>query len=130
MSELEFIAVAGVDDVPVGKNKCFEVEGKPVLLCHVQQGEYRAVENVCSHEKKPLEGGRMRGGKKIVCPVHGAMFDLESGKALGAPAVKPIHVYPCKVEDGTVYIQLTEPEKPKIGSSPFGVPGVPGMGGL
>jgi len=121
-SELEFVFVARVDDVPAGKNRCFEVEGRGVLLCAFQDG-MKALENMCSHEKKVMEGGRLRGASKIVCPHHGSNFDLnQDGKSLGAPAVLPVTVFPVKVEDGNVYVQLVEAKKPP--ANPWAIPGV------
>ena len=129
MSDLPFVFVAKAEDVPSAGMKCFEVEGRGVLVMNTGDGAYKAVENACSHEKKPLEGGRVRGGKKIVCPHHGANFDLDTGKALSPPAVLPITVFPTKVEDGSIFVQLVEAVKPP--ANPFAVPGAGGMpGGL
>ena len=83
----------------------------------------KAVENICSHEKISLEGGRLRGASKIVCPHHGSNFDIAAdGKALGAPAVLPITVFPVKVDDGNVYVQLVEAKKGP--DNPWAIPGV------
>ena len=121
-SDLEFVFVARVEDVPAGKNRCFEVEGRGVLLCAFQSG-MKAVENLCSHEKKGVEGGRLRGASKLVCPHHGSNFDLDDdGKSLGAPAVLPLTVFPVKVEDGNVYVQLVDAKKPP--ANPRAIPGV------
>ena len=121
-TELEFVYVAREDEVPAGKNRCFEVEGRGVLLCSFPSG-IKAVENICSHEKIGLEGGRLRGASKIVCPHHGSNFDIDDdGKALGAPAVLPITVFPVKVEDGNVFVQLVEAKKPP--ANPWSIPGM------
>jgi polyribonucleotide nucleotidyltransferase len=65
------------------------------------------------------------GGKVIreICETTGAKIDIDDdGKALGAPAVLPITVFPVKVEDGNVYVQLVEAKKPP--ANPFAIPGV------
>ncbi len=41
-----------------------------------------ALENICSHADNVLAGGRLRGGR-ISCPLHGAMFDVRTGAAIG-----------------------------------------------
>ena len=121
-SDLEFVFVARVEDIPAGKNRCFDVEDRGVLLCAFKSG-MKVVENLCSHEKKSIEGGRLRGASKLVCPHHGSNFDLDQdGKPLGAPAVLPLTVFPVKVEDGNVYVQLVEAKKPP--ANPFAIPGV------
>lgn len=120
-SDAPFTRAAAVADVPEGTTRCLEVDGRPVMLIHAAGGTFRAIENLCSHEKKSFEGARIRGGKKIVCPHHGANFDLETGKALNPPAVLPITIFPVKVEDGDIYIQLVEGVKRP--ANPFAVPG-------
>jgi 3-phenylpropionate/trans-cinnamate dioxygenase ferredoxin subunit len=44
----------------------------------------------------------------VVCPLHGAKFDIKTGKNLSLPAVRPVKSYPVIVEDGLVYIQVEE----------------------
>jgi 3-phenylpropionate/trans-cinnamate dioxygenase ferredoxin subunit len=125
MSEPEYQFLAKTGDVPEGGMKCFEIDGRNVLLIHAAGGVFRAIENRCSHEKKSLEGGRVRGGgKKIVCPHHGANFDLETGKALTPPAVLPLTVYPVMVDDDDVMVKLIEEKKGP--ANPFAIPGAGG----
>jgi 3-phenylpropionate/trans-cinnamate dioxygenase ferredoxin subunit len=122
-ADIPFRFVAKTTDVEPGKSKCYPLEGRNVLVIHMPHGGFKAIENQCSHEKKSMEGARIRAGK-IVCPHHGANFDLETGKAMGAPAVLPITVYPVKVEGEDVLVQLIEPKK-KPGN-PFAIPGAGG----
>jgi len=123
-NDVPFRFVAKTTDVEAGKTRCFEVEDRKVLLIHMPHGGFKAIENQCSHEKKSMEGARIRAGK-IVCPHHGANFDLETGKAMSAPAVLPITVYPTRVEGDDVFVQLVEP--PKKPKNPFAIPGVQGF---
>ena len=127
MSEPEFKLLASASDVEEGKTRCFELDGRQVLVIHAAGGIFRAIENQCSHEKKSFDGARVRGGKKIVCPHHGSNFDLETGKSLSPPAVLPITVFPLKVEDDQIWVKLVEP--PKRPANPFAIPGVQGFGG-
>jgi 3-phenylpropionate/trans-cinnamate dioxygenase ferredoxin subunit len=84
-------------DVPPGTKKPVTVEGKPVLVCNVN-GTLYAISNVCSHNDKPLERGRIGNGW-IACPTHGARFELATGRAMCLPAVKPIETYEVRVID-------------------------------
>ena len=127
MSGPDFTPVAVTSDIPEGGTKCLEVDGRQVMLIHGAGGIFRAIENACSHEKKSFEGARVRGSKKIVCPHHGANFDLETGKALSAPAVLPITVFPLKIEGDEILIQLIEGVKRP--ANPFAIPGSGGFGG-
>jgi len=40
----------------------------------------------------------------IACPVHGARFDLETGRAMNPPAKAPIKVYEVRVVDDRIEI--------------------------
>ena len=118
----EYVYLADTADGPAdGKSQCYSLNDRSVLLCHAG-GKLYAVENQCSHERKPLEGGRVRSSGKVVCPIHGATFDLETGKALNAPAVLPIAAFPMKIEDDKIYIKLVPMPKPP--KNPFGIPGM------
>lgn len=105
MTDHSFHFVAMLDEVPAGTNKCYKVADQNVLVCHTKTGEVYAVENLCSHALQTLEGGRMRSFK-IICPLHGASFDMRTGAVTGAPAYEPIKAYETKVADGKVFAKL------------------------
>jgi 3-phenylpropionate/trans-cinnamate dioxygenase ferredoxin component len=90
-----YVRVANVAAVPEGGKQVFDVGGTVVLVCHAA-GRWFAVSNYCSHAHEKLECGRLRG-TSIVCPVHGARFDLASGKATAPPAKDPIATYPVRI---------------------------------
>ena len=102
MSGPEFIAVAALADVPQGKVHEVSLRGRSILLCH-DVDELYAVENKCSHADMPLACGRMRYGW-IMCPTHGARFDLATGAPLGPPAPWPIATFPVRVVDGVIEV--------------------------
>lgn len=102
MSIITFTAVADVADVPAGSAKVVELDGKSILICHSNGGLF-AVANRCSHADEPLACGRIRAGW-IACPVHGARFDLETGRAMNPPAKAPIRTYQLRVNGDAIEI--------------------------
>ncbi|MEO1040211.1 MAG: Rieske (2Fe-2S) protein [Pseudomonadota bacterium] len=99
-------ALGQVEDIPDPGGRPSDWAGVPVLL--VRSGDtVRAYINVCPHAGRPLSlpSGRtlVSEGRFIVCPFHGASFDVESGACMGGPAgkagLKPVKV---RVEDGVV----------------------------
>jgi 3-phenylpropionate/trans-cinnamate dioxygenase ferredoxin subunit len=74
------------------------------VLCNVN-GEYCAIEDVCTHDGAPLGNGRLRG-EEIACPRHGARFNVKTGAALSMPAVVPVDTYPVKVEGNSILIEV------------------------
>jgi nitrite reductase/ring-hydroxylating ferredoxin subunit len=79
-------------------------EGIDVLLCR-SGGDIVAMHNYCTHLGQPLERGRIIGGQ-IYCPFHGACFDLKSGKAVSGPAISALHLFPVRIEDGQIQIDV------------------------
>lgn len=98
----EFIKVLQVDDIPVGKNRAVEAFGQSVLLCRTAEGVF-AVANECTHQKTPLEGGRMRGCY-IFCPLHGVRFDLRSGVPNGTLTSVPLECFETRINDDAIEI--------------------------
>ena len=96
MSQDSFIDIAGAESVPPGKTLALEVDGLKVLVCHTKKDGFFAVENLCSHARAPLEGGRLRACR-LICPLHGGSFDVRDGSATGKPATAPIKTYPLRV---------------------------------
>ena len=80
------------------------VDRVPVLLCNVD-GELYAVEDVCTHDGGALDGGEL-DGCRIMCPRHGAFFDVTTGKALTLPAISPLPTFPVRVDGDDVFVEV------------------------
>ena len=100
----EYQRLARVEDIPAGKSRRFEIQGKEILLCQVK-GEFFAVDNICTHAYAQLNEGRLRG-YRLVCPLHGASFDVRDGSVKGKPARVPLVSYSIKVENGEIFVSL------------------------
>jgi 3-phenylpropionate/trans-cinnamate dioxygenase ferredoxin subunit len=100
----EFIEVASEDDVQNGDRLFLEIDEQLLVVFKIA-GEYFAIADLCSHDDGPLGDGELES-MEIICPRHGARFDLRSGKALSLPAVVDIPAYPVRVKDGKVEIGL------------------------
>ncbi|MEO7203350.1 MAG: non-heme iron oxygenase ferredoxin subunit [Candidatus Tumulicola sp.] len=95
-------AVANVTDIAPGTTRRVVVDGQEILICNVD-GDFFAIEDVCSHDGAPLDQGEL-DGKCIVCPRHGATFDVRTGEALTLPAVMPLSTYAVEVKDGEILV--------------------------
>jgi len=70
-------------------------------------GELYALEDRCSHDDGPLvEGDWDADDRVVVCPRHGARFDICSGRPLTLPAYQPVATFPVAVADGVVRVEL------------------------
>jgi 3-phenylpropionate/trans-cinnamate dioxygenase ferredoxin subunit len=94
--------VAKVSDIPEGTTHRVVVDGLEVLVCNVG-GQFYAIEDVCTHDGGPLDQGELEG-PCVVCPRHGATFDVRSGAALTLPAVMPVMTYPVTIEGDTIFV--------------------------
>jgi 3-phenylpropionate/trans-cinnamate dioxygenase ferredoxin subunit len=108
LNSSKFRYLADIGDIPDGSNKSFQVSGHDVLICHTK-GEFFAVENKCSHAMAKLEGGRLRA-YCLMCPLHGASFDVRDGSVMGEPATAPVRVYLLRVNDGQIEVCVDKSE--------------------
>lgn len=99
-----FVRVLKASELPPGGKKPVEVEGKSILVCNTNDKLF-AVSNICSHADEKLECGRM-GKNWIACPVHGARFELTTGRAMNPPATKPIATYEVRVVDDWIEVRV------------------------
>jgi nitrite reductase/ring-hydroxylating ferredoxin subunit len=79
----QFIDTSDVKDVPPGKMKHVEVEEKEILLANTDNKVYALCDR-CSHNNAPLSMGTLNG-KVVTCPMHGARFDVTTGKKVAEP---------------------------------------------
>lgn len=94
--------VATLAELPLGGTHRVNVAGVDVLLCNVD-GKIFAVEDVCTHDGGALDQGEL-DGCRIMCPRHGAYFDVTTGAALTLPAIVPLSTYAVRVEGESVFV--------------------------
>ncbi len=97
--------VASVDEIPVGALKAVMADHTEICIAHAEDGNFYAIDDVCTHENFLLSGGELFD-LQVECPQHGSRFNLKTGAVTGLPAVIPTRVYPVSVEDGDVYIDI------------------------
>jgi 3-phenylpropionate/trans-cinnamate dioxygenase ferredoxin component len=100
----EWTKVASVKDLAPGGKIVVDVDGQSIALYHVE-GKFYATDDICTHDGGPLAYGALEG-YEIVCPRHGARFDVRTGKALCMPAFVPIDTYPVKVEGQDILVDI------------------------
>ncbi|MEZ4712764.1 MAG: non-heme iron oxygenase ferredoxin subunit [Caldilineaceae bacterium] len=100
----KFIKVASLSEILVGQSKLVEVEDVRVALFNLN-GEIYAIEDVCTHDGGPLVEGEIVNGCQVMCPRHGARFDIRTGAALSFPAFEATNSYEVKIEGDDVLIE-------------------------
>ncbi len=92
------------ENFPEGKATAIEVDGFPIVICRLGD-DFFALEDRCSHDDEELGSGELEGCE-IVCPRHGARFDIRDGTVTAPPAIFPIDTFEVKVRHGEVYVEL------------------------
>jgi len=85
-------------EVPVGTIKVYTNEVLSIVVSHLPDGTWGAVENLCSHDNGTLGEGYIQNNR-VICPRHGAAFDCISGAAKSLPAVRSILAYSVSLQD-------------------------------
>jgi nitrite reductase/ring-hydroxylating ferredoxin subunit len=118
---MSWTKVLPLDSLAPGTRQVVKVGKRNILLLN-EEGKLYAVDNVCPHAKLPLKKGKITPDGSIVCPWHRSAFDLCSGevkdwipwppvvgKAMGLIAKpKPLPIFPVRIEEGSIWVDVTE----------------------
>ncbi len=104
MSEAFHTVIAEAEFPEEGKLAA-KVAGWHVLICKIE-GDYHAVDDRCTHAASLLSTGRIRRGA-VMCPLHGARFDVASGKCLGSE-YRPLRTFPLRIADGQIEVAVPD----------------------
>lgn len=100
-----FVPVAAAGEVEPGTVRVVEVDGRSLCLGLTEDGEWGAIDNVCTHDGGTLGEGEL-DETGVECPRHGARFDLFTGRVLALPAVRPVRAYETRVDGDVVEVRL------------------------
>jgi nitrite reductase/ring-hydroxylating ferredoxin subunit len=99
-------------DLKPNEKKEYEVEGiqgAKVLLVN-SNNKFHALSPKCTHYGAPLAKGALLEGGRIVCPWHGACFNVATGDVEDAPALDPLTKFDIEEKDGAVWVKAGEKE--------------------
>ena len=102
----QFAPVFELAALPLGSMSACTVGGQELVICHTRAGVF-ALENICTHAHARLCEGWLRA-TRLVCPLHGAAFDVRDGRVLAPPAPCPLRTYPLRVLAGVIEVALTD----------------------
>ncbi len=84
-----------VDELADGTMRAVVIGAREILILKTRAGCF-ALDNTCTHAEARMVEGRLRG-TRLVCPLHGACYDVRDGKVLGGPATLPIASHALRV---------------------------------
>jgi 3-phenylpropionate/trans-cinnamate dioxygenase ferredoxin subunit len=101
------ITVCGLDEIPSGTARKFDVGGIAVAVVRIDDDVY-AIGDVCSHADVSLSGGEVWcDERELECPKHGSTFSLTTGEPATLPATQPVPVFDASVVDGQILVTIT-----------------------
>jgi 3-phenylpropionate/trans-cinnamate dioxygenase ferredoxin subunit len=103
---IDFIEIGLVSELENGGSLFVEVDEQAIVVFNIA-GELFAIADQCSHDNGPLGEGDVEE-YEVVCPRHGAKFDIRTGKALSLPAIVDIPTYPVRVIQGKIELGFPE----------------------
>ena len=81
-----YVEVAKIDEIPLGKMKHVELDGKEIVVSNVN-GKFYAMDGRCGHMNARLSNGNINQNI-VTCPFHAAKFDISTGKKVGEPVLE------------------------------------------
>jgi nitrite reductase/ring-hydroxylating ferredoxin subunit len=99
-----WLRAARVSEIPRGKMKRVEIEGRQVLLANVE-GRIYAAEDTCTHEEASLSRGALHG-EYVQCPLHGSRFNVCTGAVMEEPAEEDLKTYAVRTDGEDVLIEM------------------------
>ena len=98
--------MARTEDFSDPGKEVIEIDDRFVVLVH-RDGQFYCVDDLCTHDGGTLGDGELEGFC-LVCPRHGAKFDIRDGHVVAMPATVPIAAHDVKVENGVVFVRINE----------------------
>lgn len=102
----DWIDIGSIDAIPRRGARCVNTPAGKIAIFRTQEDQVFALENRCPHKQGPLSEGIVHGAS-VTCPLHNWVFDLQTGKAMGADEGQ-VRTYPVQVVDGR--LMLMEPD--------------------
>ena len=106
MADSGFVKVAQVSEIKPGEMTMVNLGDDQVLLANVN-GNIHAVADICSHAYASLSEGDLNG-EEVECPLHGGVFSVVTGEALGPPPDDPVKLYQVKIDGDDILIASPE----------------------
>jgi len=98
------VAVAGIDDIPVGGHKLFRypTENDPCILIRLSEDKFAAFDQRCTHLSCPVLFDATN--KQLACPCHQGFFSAEDGRPLAGPPKRPLTQFTVTTQNAQVVV--------------------------
>jgi nitrite reductase/ring-hydroxylating ferredoxin subunit len=84
----EYMEIAKTNEIANKQMKHVEIKGKEILIANID-GKFYALNDRCAHMNALLSMGKLANDNIVICPFHGARFDITTGKKVKDPVLTP-----------------------------------------
>jgi 3-phenylpropionate/trans-cinnamate dioxygenase ferredoxin subunit len=106
MTENAWHRVASLSEVGEGEVFGTHLGDEPIALCRLD-GKVYAFDDICPHAYALLSQGFVEGNE-IECPLHGARFEIATGKCTAPPARSDLKMHDVRIDGDDVYVSASE----------------------
>jgi anthranilate 1,2-dioxygenase ferredoxin component len=92
-------------DFPEEGKLAMKIANWYVLVARTDDGLF-AVNDRCTHQAALISNGRIRRGM-IMCPLHGARFDVTNGTCVGG-AYRNLRTFSLRIESGMIEVCIPD----------------------
>jgi 3-phenylpropionate/trans-cinnamate dioxygenase ferredoxin subunit len=97
--------IGTTSDLYAGRLVRIDAGGTPLCVATLDDGSAWAIHDTCTHERESLSKGELIGDQ-VECPGHFSLFDVRTGKVLGAPATEPVRAFALFIEGDDVFVEV------------------------
>lgn len=102
---VQWVDACAPDDIEEEDVIRFDHGEVSLAIYRLDNDRFFATAGLCTHENVHLADGLVMG-RIIECPKHNGRFDIPTGQAKSAPACVNLRIFPVKIEDGRVFVDL------------------------
>jgi len=99
----DWVDVAHRNEIDPGECKVVDADDVMIAVFNID-GEFYAIEDVCTHDGGDLATGDVEGDV-IICPRHGAKFCIKTGEVREPPAYEPVDTFPVRIVSDRIQVR-------------------------
>ncbi len=101
----KWIEAASLEEFKDTDRKMVDLGGLNQIGLFKVDDQFYAMSAWCTHQRATMVHGDL-DGYELMCPLHGARFDIRNGAATCLPAVQGAETFKVKIDDGKVLIKV------------------------
>ena len=100
----KWVKVCKTNELNDGQLLPFDYGDKKIMLAKME-GKIFATDRTCTHEEADLSMGIL-SEQGVTCPLHLSVFNLVNGKPNNLPAETALKVYPVKIDNNEIFVEV------------------------